>query len=56
MEVSGQLHVPATLSQGKSPCYPWYRRQIDKFPGLYGTGRFNTVFTGVHHRSLSWAK
>jgi hypothetical protein len=26
MEVSGQLHVPAALSQGKSPWYPLDRR------------------------------
>jgi len=26
MEVSGQLHAPASLPQGKSPCYPLDRR------------------------------
>jgi hypothetical protein len=26
MEVSGKLHVPASLPHGKSPCYPLYRR------------------------------
>jgi hypothetical protein len=26
MEVSGQLHIPAALSRGKSPLYPMYRR------------------------------
>jgi hypothetical protein len=26
MEVSGQLHAPAALPQGKSPCYPLDRR------------------------------
>jgi hypothetical protein len=26
MEVSGQLHAPATLPPGKSPRYPFYRR------------------------------
>jgi hypothetical protein len=26
MEVSGQLHAPAALPQGKSPCYSLYRR------------------------------
>jgi hypothetical protein len=26
MEMSGQLHAPAALSQGKSPCYPLDRR------------------------------
>jgi hypothetical protein len=26
MEVSGQLHAPAALPQGKSPWYPLYRR------------------------------
>jgi hypothetical protein len=26
MEVNGQLHVPAALSQGKSPWYPTDRR------------------------------
>jgi len=23
MEVSGQLHAPAALPQGKNPCYHW---------------------------------
>jgi hypothetical protein len=26
MEVSGQLHAPAALLQGRSPCYPLDRR------------------------------
>jgi hypothetical protein len=26
MEVSGQIHVPAALPPGKSPCYPLDRR------------------------------
>jgi hypothetical protein len=28
---------------------------VKKFPALYGTRRFITVFTGACHRSLSWA-
>ena len=30
-------------------------QQVKKFPALYGTRRFVTVFTSVHHLSLSWA-
>jgi hypothetical protein len=29
MEVSGQLHAPAALPQGKSPWYPLDRRWVD---------------------------
>jgi len=30
--------------------------QLVKFPSLYGTQRFITVFTRACHTSLSWAK
>jgi hypothetical protein len=33
----------------------WYTKLATKFRTFYGTWRFITVFTRVHHQSLSWA-
>jgi len=50
------IHTINRLSSPRSTVQLTLSQPVKKFPALYGTRRFITVFTTAHHLALFWAR